>query len=63
MLAEGLPADKQDADLDAAAAAIFDDYTKRKQRMPGIGQRTYAEGDPHAATLFNIAKDTGAYGK
>jgi citryl-CoA lyase len=31
--------------------------------MPGIGHRTHAEGDPRADTLFNIAKETGVYGK
>ena len=30
----------------AIAASIYEDYSKRKQRMPGIGHRTHAEGDP-----------------
>ena len=63
MLTEALPADAQDPDFDAVAASIIDDYSKRKQRMPGIGHRTHAEGDPRADTLFQIAKDTGVYGK
>ena len=63
MLVEALPADAQNPDFNAIAASIIDDYGKRKQRMPGIGHRTHAEGDPRAETLFNIAKETGVYGK
>ena len=63
MLTEALPTDKQEADLDSVAAAIYEDYSRRKQRMPGIGHRTHAEGDPRAETLFNIARETGVYGK
>jgi citrate synthase len=63
MLTEALPPDKKDFDLDAIAASIIDDYSARKQRMPGIGHRTHAEGDPRADTLFGIAKETGVYGK
>jgi citrate synthase len=63
MLVEALPPEKQDADLGAAANAIYEDYSRRKQRMPGIGHRTHAEGDPRAETLFNIAKETGIYGR
>ena len=63
MLTEALPTDAPYPNFDAVAAAIIDDYSKRKQRMPGIGHRTHAEGDPRADTLFGIAKDTGVYGK
>jgi citrate synthase len=63
MLTEALPPDTQNPDYDAIAASIIDDYSKRKQRMPGIGHRTHAEGDPRADTLFGIAKETGIYGK
>src|SRR5688500_4674641 len=62
MLVEALPADAQNPDFNAIAASIIDDYGKRKQRMPGIGHRTHAEGDPRAETLFNIAKDNEIYG-
>ena len=31
MLTDALPPDKQDADLDAVATAIFEDYSRRKQ--------------------------------
>jgi citrate synthase len=63
MLIEALPRDTQKPDFNAIATSIADDYDKRKQRMPGIGHRTHAEGDPRAETLFNIAKDTGVYGQ
>ena len=63
MLIEALPRDAKDSDLAATAASIYDDYSKRKQRMPGIGHRTHAEGDPRADTLFGIAKETGVYGQ
>jgi citrate synthase len=63
MLLDALPTDTQNPEYDAIATKIIDDYTARKQRMPGIGHRTHAEGDPRAETLFNIAKDTGVYGK
>jgi len=63
MLIEALPRDAQNPDFPAIAASIIDDYSKRKQRMPGIGHRTHAEGDPRAETLFNIARDTGVYGQ
>ena len=63
MLIDALPADTQNPAYDEIATKIIDDYSARKQRMPGIGHRTHAEGDPRAETLFNIAKDTGVYGK
>jgi citrate synthase len=63
MLIEALPRDAKNSDLAATATSIYDDYSKRKQRMPGIGHRTHAEGDPRADTLFGIAKETGVYGQ
>ena len=63
MLTEAMPADVKDPEFAAIAASIMDDYSKRKQRMPGIGHRTHAEGDPRVDTLLGIAKETGVYGK
>ncbi|MGH7810812.1 MAG: citrate/2-methylcitrate synthase, partial [Candidatus Binatia bacterium] len=63
MLQDALPPDAENPDYDAIATKIIDDYSARKQRMPGIGHRTHAEGDPRAETLFGIARDTGVYGK
>jgi len=63
MMVDALPDDAKNPDIAAIAASIYEDYTKRKQYMPGIGHRTHAEGDPRADTLFGIAKETGVYGK
>lgn len=63
MLLDALPRETSNPEYDEIATKIIDDYTLRKQRMPGIGHRTHAEGDPRAETLFNIAKETGVYGK
>jgi citrate synthase len=63
MLVDALPHDSQNPDLDTIAASIFEDHAARKQRLPGIGHRTHAEGDPRAERLFEIAKDTGVYGR
>jgi citrate synthase len=49
-------------EVEAAARAIVEDHRKRKARVPGIGHRTHAEGDPRAIKLFKIAKETGTYG-
>jgi citrate synthase len=62
MLTEALPSDSKNPDLEQIASTIFDDYSARKQRIPGIGHRTHAEGDPRAETLFGIAKDNKIYG-
>jgi citrate synthase len=62
MLTEALPSDGKNRDLEQIATAIFDEYSVRKQRIPGIGHRTHAEGDPRAETLFGIAKENKIYG-
>jgi len=48
--------------VEAAARAIVGDHRARKARIPGIGHRTHAGGDPRAIKLFEIAKETGCYG-
>jgi citrate synthase len=63
MLTEAMPPDAQNPDFAVIAASIMDDYSKRNQRIPGIGHRTHAEGDPRADALFAIARETGVYGK
>ena len=63
MLTEALPTESPNHDLEQIATAILDDYSERKQRIPGIGHRTHAEGDPRAETLFGIAKENRIYGK
>jgi citrate synthase len=62
MLTEALPRESKNSDLEQIATTIFDDHSVRKQRIPGIGHRTHAEGDPRAETLFGIAKDNEIYG-
>ena len=63
MLEDALPRERQAVDLEAAAARVVQSYTARKERIPGIGHRTHAEGDPRAERLFAIARETGVYGK
>jgi citrate synthase len=63
MLIEALPPEARDANVDAVAAAVIDSYAAKKERIPGIGHRTHAEGDPRAETLFQIARDTEVYGR
>jgi citrate synthase len=63
MLVEALPRETKEADLDAVAALVVSRYAERKQRLPGIGHRTHAEGDPRADKLFQIARETGVYGR
>lgn len=63
MLQEALPQATHDADLDAIATSVVKRYEERKQRIPGIGHRTHAEGDPRADKLFQIARETQVYGR
>ena len=63
MLIEALPREGQNQDFDSTAAAVIDRYAASKQRIPGIGHRTHAEGDPRADRLFKIAKETNVYGR
>lgn len=62
MLQEAVSAEGGDAG-EAAARAIVDDFTRRRERIPGIGHRTHNEGDPRAERLFAIARETGTYGR
>jgi citrate synthase len=62
MLTEALPNGSENREFQQIATNIFDDYSTRKQRIPGIGHRTHAEGDPRAETLFGIAKENGIFG-
>jgi citrate synthase len=63
MLLDALPPEKKAADLDQVAAAVVDRYAANKERIAGIGHRTHAEGDPRAEKLFQIARETGVYGR
>ncbi len=63
MLVKALPRGEAAADPDAVAAAIAEDYHRRDQRIPGIGHRTHAEGDPRAMRIFQVARETEVYGR
>ena len=61
-LQEAIPADAGADAIEAAAVAVVADHGSRHARIPGIGHRTHAGGDPRAVRLFQIARETGAYG-
>jgi citrate synthase len=63
MLVKPLAPGDTTSDLDTLALAVVDEYTKKKKRLPGIGHRTHPEGDPRADRLFEIARETGVYGR
>jgi citrate synthase len=64
VLQEGLAGQADDgAGIEEAAARIVEEYAARRERIPGIGHRTHAEGDPRALRLFEIARDTGVFGR
>jgi citrate synthase len=63
MLQEALPRDVEQPDPEAIAAEVVERYAAVRQRIPGIGHRTHAEGDPRAAVLFQVARETGVYGR
>jgi citrate synthase len=63
MLQEGLPSADGQTAVEEAAGRIVEAYAARRERVPGIGHRTHAEGDPRALRLFEIARETGTYGR
>jgi citrate synthase len=63
MLVEALSPENESENLDLTAGSVVNSYFEMKQRIPGIGHRTHAEGDPRADTLFKIAKETNVYGR
>lgn len=62
MLQEAVGAGASESTMDKAATEIVDRYTASKRYVPGIGHRTHNQGDPRAERLFEIARETGAYG-
>jgi citrate synthase len=50
-------------DLDAAAERVVREHEDAGQRIPGIGHRTHAGGDPRADRLFAIARETELHGE
>jgi citrate synthase len=63
MLEEALADQPADADLDKLAAATVDKFLAQKRIIPGLGHGTHRGGDPRADKLFEIAHETGVYGR
>ena len=63
MLVKALPPGESTSDLDTIASSVVDEYAKKKKKLSGIGHRTHPEGDPRADRLFQIAQETGVYGR
>jgi citrate synthase len=62
LLGEAL-ADPGAQDLDAIAKRLVADYAARKQILPGIGHPLHKPIDPRTPRLFEIARETGHYGR
>jgi citrate synthase len=63
MLVDAAPIDDFEGARDAAAASVVERHEKQGRRIAGIGHRTHPEGDPRATRLFEIARETGVYGR
>ena len=61
-LQEALPPGVDPTAIEVAAQGVVDGHAARHERVAGIGHRTHAGGDPRAARLFEIARETGCYG-
>jgi citrate synthase len=62
MLQEAVAQGAFDEELERAAVEIVERYAASRRYVPGIGHRTQNQGDPRAIRLFEIARETGAYG-
>jgi len=62
MLQEASAADPS-ADPGAVARRVVQEHRVAGDRIPGIGHRTHAEGDPRADRLLEIAHETGVHGR
>jgi len=63
MLVKALTSGESTKDLDTLASSLVEEYAKKKKKLSGIGHRTHPEGDPRADRLFEIARETGVYGR
>ena len=63
MLWEALSQEVPEADLDTIAESVVQRHGKEGQRIAGIGHRIHPEGDPRSGKLFEIARETGIYGR
>lgn len=59
MLQEGVAASPDD--LEGAAVRIVAEHRTTGSRVPGIGHRTHAGGDPRADRLLHVARETGIH--
>lgn len=62
-IVDALAAAKPGTDMDEIARQVVDDHVQKKMRIAGIGHRTHPHGDPRAVKLFQIARETGVYGR
>jgi len=62
-LQEALAAAPPDMPPEGLAADVVDGHEARGERVGGIGHRTHPGGDPRAIRLFEIARETGTYGR
>ncbi len=62
-MVDALKKNKADGDLDAIAAEVVANHANANRRIAGIGHRTHPHGDPRAVKLFQIASETGVYGR
>lgn len=63
LLAEALPFEAPDADLDALAARIVGEYRSAGRILPGLGHTVHKAGDPRTPRLFEIAAENGMSGR
>jgi citrate synthase len=63
LLHETLAAAPADADLDALATQVVEDYLGTRRIIPGLGHAQHTAGDPRAERLFAIARETEVYGR
>jgi citrate synthase len=62
-MVDALPKDKAGGDSEKIATQIVAEHVKANKRIAGIGHRTHPHGDPRAVKLFQIARETGVYGR
>ena len=66
MLNEGaaeLTDDASDAQVQATAQALMKRYKSERRPIYGVGHPIHVDGDPRVATLRQLSKDNGYYGK
>lgn len=59
LLKEAMPEPGPDADFDALAQKVVDDYRSPRRIIPGIGHPLHKPVDPRTARLYALARETG----